>query len=72
MRSVIRNIWKALVELTGYLLLVIGLILMVIPGPGLIVILAGLTLLATSQIWARDYLHKLKSYLKRLRDIKLH
>jgi hypothetical protein len=46
----------------GFLLLLIGLIMMIpgIPGPGFLLILAGLSILAVDYVWA----HRLNTYLK--------
>jgi len=38
----------------GFILLVLGLIMMVTPGPGLLVIFFGLTVLALELEWARE------------------
>ncbi len=48
-----RAIRKAIVATVGSTLLVAGVLMMVLPGPGLVTILAGLTLLATEFHWAR-------------------
>lgn len=37
----------------GYLLLALGLVLVVLPGPGAVVLLAGLAVVGRSQRWAR-------------------
>ena len=48
-----RAIRKTLVATVGSTLLVAGVLMLVLPGPGLVTILAGLTLLATEFHWAR-------------------
>ena len=47
---------------SGILLLIVGLILIVpgIPGPGFLLILLGLSILAVDYVWA----HRLNTYLK--------
>jgi uncharacterized protein (TIGR02611 family) len=47
----------ALTMVVGFLLLVLGLIMMVTPGPGLLFIFFGLSILALEIAWARE-LHK--------------
>lgn len=42
--------------LVGVVLLVAGVAMLVLPGPGLLVIVAGLTLLAVDYVWARRLL----------------
>ena len=54
---------KRVLRITGgILLLVAGLILMIpgIPGPGFLLILLGLSILAVDYVWA----HRLNTYLK--------
>lgn len=40
--------------LVGFILLIMGLIMMVTPGPGLLFIFFGLTILALELEWARE------------------
>jgi len=40
--------------LVGFVLLIMGLIMMVTPGPGLLFIFFGLTILALELEWARE------------------
>ena len=47
----------ALTMVVGFLLLVLGLIMMVTPGPGLVFIFFGLSILALEIAWAKE-LHK--------------
>ena len=54
---------KRVLRITGgILLLIVGLILMVpgVPGPGLLLIFLGLSILAVDYVWA----HRLNTYLK--------
>jgi uncharacterized protein (TIGR02611 family) len=44
----------AIVMVLGFLLLILGLIMMVTPGPGLLFIFFGLTILALELEWARE------------------
>jgi tellurite resistance protein TerC len=44
----------------GFTLLLIGLAMTVLPGPAIVVIPVGLTILATEFIWARRVLEKIK------------
>lgn len=48
------------VTLLGGGLLVLGLAMMVLPGPGILVIVAGLAVLATEYVWARRLLVRAK------------
>ncbi|MDW8309039.1 MAG: PGPGW domain-containing protein [Verrucomicrobiales bacterium] len=51
---------KVFIALIGGTLLLIGLALMVLPGPGLPILTAGLALLASEFFWARRVWRKAK------------
>lgn len=59
-KVIIRWGWKAALVLMGFTLLVTGVVFLFLPGPGLAIIAAGLTLLAVEFIWARRLLNKMK------------
>lgn len=48
------------VTILGAALLAVGLAMMVLPGPGILLIVAGLAVLATEYVWARTLLVKAK------------
>jgi hypothetical protein len=52
------------VALFGGVLVLAGLAMLVLPGPGILVILAGLAVLATEFVWARRILERTKSAAK--------
>jgi uncharacterized protein (TIGR02611 family) len=47
---------RVAVTTVGFALIAIGLVLLVVPGPGLLAIAAGLAVLATQYAWARRIL----------------
>ena len=49
-----------LVLVIGVSVLVVGIIMIVTPGPAIVVIPAGLALLATEFLWARRLLERMK------------
>ena len=51
---------KVIVAVVGVTIILIGLALIVLPGPAFIVIPAGLAVLALEFEWARQWLNKLK------------
>lgn len=51
----------------GFTLLIIGLPLLFLPGPGALSILVGLALLAAEYVWARRLLETVKRQGERLR-----
>lgn len=49
------------VALVGGVLIVVGVILLVLPGPGLVLIALGVAALATEFAWAESTLNRMKS-----------
>jgi uncharacterized protein (TIGR02611 family) len=60
-----RTIRRAIVATVGASLLIAGVAMLVLPGPGVVTILAGLTVLATEFHWARRVKRKLVVYIRR-------
>jgi len=54
--------------LFGFTLLVIGIVMIVAPGPGLLTITLALGVLAAEFVWARTLLDRMKEQGTRLRD----
>lgn len=51
---------RIIVAVVGGTVLVIGLAMIVLPGPATVVIPAGLAILATEFVWARKWLNRAK------------
>jgi uncharacterized protein (TIGR02611 family) len=51
---------KVIVTVVGMTVLVIGIAMIVLPGPAIVVIPAGLTILASEYSWAQRWLKKAK------------
>lgn len=66
MRSSIKALRKIGVLLVGIPVLILGIILVPLPGPGLLVIIAGLLILSLEFEWAKRYVQKAKTELKKL------
>lgn len=64
----LKQIKKIVVAVIGFTILLIGLMLIVLPGPAFVVIPIGLGILATEFIWARKLLDKVKENLKKGKD----
>ena len=64
----VRRFFKVL---AGFTLLAVGLIMVVTPGPGWLVIFLGLTLLAAEFVWARRLMDRMKHETTRLKDTVL-
>jgi uncharacterized protein (TIGR02611 family) len=52
----------------GFTLLLVGVVMLVTPGPGWLVILLGLGLLAAEFVWARRLMDRIKREGGRIRD----
>ena len=63
MEEAIRRIKRIFTAIIGFTLLLIGLAMIVLPGPAILVIPLGLAVLATEFVWARRLLRKLKRSL---------
>jgi tellurite resistance protein TerC len=62
---------KRLIVITiGFTVLLAGIAMVVLPGPAVIVIPVGLTILATEFIWARKLLNSLKERIQRMKNMK--
>ncbi len=57
---------KVVVFVVGFTVLLIGIALIVLPGPAIIVIPAGLAILATEFVWAKLLLKKGKDKAKQM------
>lgn len=56
-RFVMRNGRRMAISLLGFGLVLVGIVLLVLPGPGLLLIVAGLAVLATEYVWAQRTLN---------------
>ncbi len=54
--------------IVGAALLVLGAAMMVLPGPGILVIVAGLAVLATEYVWAQRLLKRAKSQAEKVQE----
>ncbi len=61
MEEAIRRIKRIFTAIIGFTLLLIGLAMIVLPGPAILVIPLGLAVLATEFVWAKRLMKKLKS-----------
>lgn len=64
MRSLIRRIG---VTVAGSVVLLAGIAMLVLPGPGILVMVGGLAILATEYEWANKPLNPMRARLNRLR-----
>jgi len=57
------------VTIVGFAVLLAGIAMLVLPGPGLIVIIAGLAILATEYVWAERMLAEAKRRAIQAKDV---
>lgn len=60
----LRKARQLVVGVIGTTVVIIGIIMIFTPGPAIVVIPLGLGILATEFVWARDLLHKVRTYIE--------
>jgi uncharacterized protein (TIGR02611 family) len=65
---IMRNGKRMLVTAAGMVLLLVGLVMMVTPGPGILLILAGLAVLASEYVWAQRMLNYARQKAEQAKD----
>ncbi len=68
MISTLKQAKRIIVIVVGFTVLVIGIVLIVLPGPATLVIPLGLAILATEFVWARRLLVRFKREARRLKN----
>ncbi len=63
-----RQAKRLVMLLIGFTLLLFGIIMLFLPGPGALVIVIGLTLLSAEFAWARLWLRRIKWSIKKLKE----
>lgn len=59
-----RNSKRTGVTIAGFLLVLVGIVFLPLPGPGTLIIIAGLAVLSTEYVWARRMLDAAKAKAK--------
>lgn len=59
----IKGLKRIFIAITGSTVLLIGIVMIFLPGPSILVIPAGLGILATEFVWAKVLLNKMKEKL---------
>lgn len=65
MGAVKKSARKIAVAIAGFVVLIAGIIMLVVPGPGILVIILGLLILSTEYEWAKGYLDRAKAAQKK-------
>jgi tellurite resistance protein TerC len=64
MKDLYKQVRRVAIGVIGFTVLLIGVVMIVLPGPAIIVIPLGLAILATEFIWARRLLNRVRGQLK--------
>lgn len=67
-RFMLRNGKRIAITIVGILLVLGGLVLMVLPGPGIVLLIAGLAVLATEYVWAQRMLNYTRQKATQAKD----
>ncbi len=66
--STLKQAKRVIVIVVGFTVLVLGIVLIVLPGPAVLVIPLGLAILATEFVWARRLLVRFRWKARRLKN----
>lgn len=66
--TTIEQVHRVFRVVAGFTLLLVGILMIFTPGPGWLVILLGLTLLAAELIWARRLMDRMKHEGNRIKN----
>lgn len=64
----LRQVWRLIILIVGGTVLLLGLVMVVTPGPAFVVVPIGLAILAVEFAWARRLLHRVRERAARIRD----
>ena len=67
-RFIARNSKRVGITIAGFVVLLAGAAMLVLPGPGLLVIIGGLAILATEYVWAQRLLRVAKEKATQAKD----
>jgi uncharacterized protein (TIGR02611 family) len=72
MRSFTRHGKRFAVTIVGVVVVIVGIILCPLPGPGIAIIIGGLAILATEYVWAKRLLHWVRDKSRQTYDKVRH
>ena len=72
MRSLTRHGNRFAVTVAGVVVVIVGIILCPLPGPGIAIIIGGLAILATEYVWAKRLLHWVRDKSRQTYDKVRH
>jgi uncharacterized protein (TIGR02611 family) len=56
----LRHAKRIIIAVVGGTIMLLGILMLVLPGPGLLVIALGLSILASEFVWARHFLQQVR------------
>lgn len=59
---------RIVIAIVGFTVLLLGVVMIILPGPAFIIIPLGLAILATEFVWAQRLLTKAKAYFEKQRQ----
>lgn len=59
------------VTVTGFTVVIVGIVLIPLPGPGWLIVFGGLAILGTEYVWARRLLNYAKAKVGQAKDVVL-
>ena len=65
MRRTLKQLKRIVIAIAGFTIILFGIILIVTPGPAILVIPAGLAVLGTEFLWAKKLQDKIKNRLSK-------
>lgn len=65
MIETLKKVKRVIIGIVGFTILLIGIFLLVLPGPAFLVIPLGLGILATEFVWAKKLLGKVKDKISK-------
>jgi uncharacterized protein (TIGR02611 family) len=68
MNKTLKHARVVVVAVLGVTAIVIGIAMLVLPGPGIVVIIAGLAILGTEFVWARRLMRKVKRAARSVKE----
>jgi tellurite resistance protein TerC len=63
-----RRLKTVITAIVGFTIIAIGAAMLVLPGPGLVVIAFGLVILSAEFVWAKRALDRMKDQAQKVRD----
>jgi uncharacterized protein (TIGR02611 family) len=68
MFKTMRKVKRVVIGVIGFTVLLIGVAMLVLPGPAVLIIPIGLGILATEFVWARNLFKRVKNKFTELRN----